>query len=148
NLTFQTDAKNQVIQMQYDNLNRLQSKIYPDGNKLTYQYDTGTYARGRLSQVTDQSGPQVFTYDKLGRLLSKTRTTGSTVYKTQMTYDDLGRETSVIYPNNNTVLNKFDGSLLKSVQDAQSGLQYANLSYSPVATGKIQSVTYGNNVVA
>jgi RHS repeat-associated protein len=148
NLILQTDANNQAIQMQYDALNRLQTKVYPDNTTLSYQYDTGNFANGRLSQVTDLSGSQAFTYDNLGRIAAKTRTINGLVYTTQMAYDDLGRETSVTYPNNNTVQNNYDGSFLKSVQDTQSGLVYALLTYDPIATGKLQSVVYGNQVTA
>src|SRR5262249_52333435 len=65
-----------------------------------------------------------------------------------MTYDDMGRETSVVYPNGNVVKNVYDGSFLNAVQDASGTTPYATLSYDPAAVGKLASVAYGNGVTA
>jgi len=146
NLLLQTDAKGQTIQMTYDRINRLASKIYPDSTTLTYQYDSGDFGKGRLSQVADLSGYQTFYYDNLGRVTQKARLMGSTTYYTQMSYDDTGRETSVTYPNGNTVQSYFDGVFLSSAQDVQNGTIYAAMKYDASAVGKISSIVYGSSI--
>jgi RHS repeat-associated protein len=148
NLKSQTDAKNQNLQMTYDPGNRLLTKSYPDGTSINDQYDTGNFAKGRLSQVTDLSGTQAFSYDNLGRVVQKARTVGGSNYVTQMAYDDLDRETSVTTPNNNSVQNNYNGGMLTSVKDPQSGTVYASLTYDNTAVGKLKTVGYGNGVNA
>jgi len=63
--------------MAYDALGRLRSKAYPDGTSLIPVTIRGISLQGRLSQVIDLSGTQVFSYDHLGRLIQKKRTIGS-----------------------------------------------------------------------
>jgi len=147
NLIKQTDAKNQAITMTYDRLGRIATKKYPDAKTITYTYDLGTYGKGRLYRVIDLSGTQIFSYDALGRVTQKARTISGVTYTTKMTYDRLGRETSVTYPNTKTVLNQYDGSMLKSVRSSTGTLTYATLDYDDAAIGKLKNLTFGNGMV-
>ncbi|MDD3470435.1 MAG: hypothetical protein PHE53_10745 [Thermoguttaceae bacterium] len=70
----------------------------------TYEYD----ALGRVVKTTapdpDASGTRVpvetsYTYDDAGRTLTTTTTSGTTSYTVTYTYDHLGRQTSVTYPD-------------------------------------------------
>jgi len=53
----QTDGKNQTITFQYDALNRLIYKFYPD-RTVTYAYDDPavSFSKGALTEVSDPSG--------------------------------------------------------------------------------------------
>jgi RHS repeat-associated protein len=148
NLIQQTDSKNQVIAMTYDAVSRRTFKIYPDSSTISYSYDSGQFAIGKISSATDLSGTQQFAYDNMGNVLSKTRTLNGNVYITSMTYDDLGRETSVVYPDSTTVNSVYDASLLSYVSAPNGGVTYAQLSYSTVAPAHVGSVAYGNGVTA
>ena len=148
NLLQQTDSKNQTITMTYDPLNRRTFKIYPDSTMISYFYDSGAFAQGKLSEVIDLSGTQQFAYDSVGNVLSTTRTIGATVYVTSMTYDALGRVTSLIYPDTATVNNIYDGSFPSYVQSVNGAVTYATLSYSTSAPAKVSNVLYGNGMNA
>jgi RHS repeat-associated protein len=148
NLIQQTDSKNQVVTMTYDPLNRRVYKVYPDSTTLSYFYDSGSFAKGKLSEVIDLSGSQQFTYDSEGNVLSKTRTLGGTVYITSMTYDALGRETTLTYPDQFKIRNVYDASALSVVQSTSGSVSYASLSYSTSAPMKISNVLYGNGMSA
>jgi RHS repeat-associated protein len=147
NLVQQTDAKSQVISMTYDALNRRTFKIYPDSTAISYSYDSGPYARGLLSEVVDPTGSLQLGYDIEGNILYKQRGLGSDVYVTSMTYDALGRETSLTYPDGSIVNESYDASALSSVQSS-GGQTYAILSYSTVTPTKISQVLYGNGMSA
>ena len=146
NLTQQTDAKSQVTQMSYDRLGRLAAKFYASGSSITYTYDSGSYAKGRLSRVVDLSGSQDFTYDNLGRVLEKTRVIDGHTYVTQTAYDGLGRDQSVTYPDGSVVASDYDGPSLRDVRDPASGVIYSSFTYDSTAVGKPQSVLLGNGL--
>jgi YD repeat-containing protein len=40
---------------------------------VTYTYDSGTNAKGKLTSLTDQAGTASYSYDVLGRLTGETR---------------------------------------------------------------------------
>src|SRR5260221_508782 len=63
-----------------------------------------------------------------------------------MTFDAMGRETSVTYPDGVTVKNAYDASVLSAVQSADGTLSYATLAYSAAVPGKLSSVLYGNGM--
>ncbi len=51
------------------------------GGSVALEYDNvaigGTYARGRLTRITDPSGSTSYVYDAKGRVLSKRQTVGA-----------------------------------------------------------------------
>lgn len=148
NLIQQTDSKNQAVTMTYDPLKRITFKVYPDSTTLAYFYDSGTFGKGRLSQVVDLSGSEQLAYDREGNVLSKTRTIGSGVFTTSMTYDALDRQTSGTYPDGIRIDDIYDGSVLSAVQSASAALSFATLTYSTAAPTKFGSVLYGNGMSA
>ena len=69
----------------YDELHRVTGKGYGAQScplatpVVTYAYDSGANAIGKLTSLTDQAGTASYTYDILGRLTAETRTlTGRT----------------------------------------------------------------------
>ncbi|MCI0649779.1 MAG: hypothetical protein L0346_33500, partial [Chloroflexi bacterium] len=116
NLTSQTDNKNQTIGFEYDELNRLTRKWWELGpysrNIATYQYDSGTYGRGRRTSMTalDYSNwPATFsnsaswTYDARGRVTQEQRIIstaeqGNKTYTFQFAYTEGDLMSSLVYP--------------------------------------------------
>jgi len=143
NLKTQKDAKNQTITFSYDALNRVTFKT---GMNVSYVYDqaTSTYPKGRLTTMTDASGSTNYFYDNLGRATRVVKTVDGTAYYTQTTYDGLGRISSMIYPDSETVSYGYDtgGNLILV---SGSGVNYAAYSnYN--ALGQPGTLTNGNGV--
>ncbi|HBU69586.1 MAG TPA: hypothetical protein DEE98_04295 [Elusimicrobia bacterium] len=149
NLISQMDANLQISTMTYDRLNRVISKTYPDQKNIIYGYDAPGYgySAGRLTKVNDLSGSTEFFYDKAGRNISKKRVIDGGVYVTSNTYDGLGRELSLAYPDNDRVYFAYDGAALRSAANDEAGtLKYATFDYDTALHGKLLKTTYGNNV--
>ncbi|HEY2390212.1 MAG TPA: RHS repeat-associated core domain-containing protein [Candidatus Angelobacter sp.] len=75
----QTGSATQMVSYCYDELHRVIGKGYgAQGCPLTspvvsYVYDSGANAKGKLTGLTDQAGTANYTYDLLGRLSTETR---------------------------------------------------------------------------
>jgi RHS repeat-associated protein len=80
----QTGSATQTISYCYDELHRVTGKAYSaqtcQGTQLpantavvTYNYDSGANAKGKLVSLTDQAGTASYTYDPLGRVASESR---------------------------------------------------------------------------
>lgn len=125
NLTWQKDGKGQENSLTYDRLSRIISKIYLINNinkgQIDYTYDTGSYGLGRLAKVTDLSGSTEFTYDKLGRVISTTKTINGRAdsYITTSEYNASGQQTRLTYPDSASIQYGYDtgGRLLKVEDD-------------------------------
>jgi RHS repeat-associated protein len=87
NLTRMTDRKGQITQYIYDTINRLTRMQDQDGRVTIYAYDLA----GNLAQISDtQSGEILMTYDVLDRLTEVVTPQGRVSY----TYDAIGRRMS------------------------------------------------------
>jgi RHS repeat-associated protein len=70
----------QTVSYCYDELHRVTGKGYGAQScplaspVVSYVYDSGTNAQGRLVSLTDQAGTATYAYDVLGRLSTETRT--------------------------------------------------------------------------
>lgn len=90
NTTIGTLQPTYVTQYTYDTFGRLQSMVYPDGEVLTYHYDSG----GLVDQITGVKGPNSYTYvrrleyDKFGSKAFKNYGNGVT---TSYSYNPLNR---------------------------------------------------------
>ena len=100
NLTRHTDARNVTVDYTYDALNRLTGIRYPNPDlDVTFTYDLGAHAIGRLTHMVDAQGTTEYRYDQRGHVISATRTAGSLVFTTGYTYDDIGRLATMRYPS-------------------------------------------------
>jgi YD repeat-containing protein len=76
----QTGSATQTVSYCYDELHRVKAKgcgaqSCPIGSPVvSYAYDAGANAKGKLVSLTDQAGSASYTYDPLGRLTTETRT--------------------------------------------------------------------------
>jgi RHS repeat-associated protein len=148
NLIAQTDARQCVTTLAYDELNRLTNKAFSGGINCTstdstihYYYDDYTspnlaytpglsYAVGQRTGITDGSGRTVWEYDLRGRktLESKSvldETTDLGTYVTQWTYNSADLVTSMTYPNSETVQNTYQA------QGALYGVGSQMMNYVP-----------------
>ena len=152
NLTKQIDAKGQSIWFQYDELNRKKQKdyatqkVYPSGD-VVYLYDVdSTFNRiGRLRRMQDATGSLEFRYDPIGRITRTDRVLDGVTYTTQLTYDGLGREATVVYPSGQTLSYTYSGPWVEKISEGSTVyVQYDKALYK--ATGQPGKSIFGNGV--
>ncbi|MBM3250058.1 MAG: hypothetical protein FJZ09_04340 [Candidatus Omnitrophica bacterium] len=143
NLKAQKDAKGQTINFDYDAINRLTRKTYPNASYITYAYDdtAKSYCRGRLSYVTDLSGRTDYYYDNLGRQVKLTRTVDGTAYTFERAYNALDQVTAIKYPDGETISYTYNkANLADNISGASTYI--SNVDYA--SGGQISRVNYGN----
>ena len=80
------------------------------------EYDGGNTptpaAVGELTRITDASGQTVYSYDSLGRKISKTQTIGTKTFTVGYSWGDSGsaldKLTAITYPSGNRVNYSYD----------------------------------------
>ncbi len=125
----QTGAVTQTLSYCYDPLHRVTGKAYSaqtcplTSPVVTYTYDVGANAKGKLTSLTDQPGSGAYSYDTLGRMSSETRVIN-------------GVSKSMSYDYN------LDGSI-KAIHYPSSAV----VTYTPDSAGRMLSATdTGNNI--
>ena len=150
NLTQQVDARSIVSDYTYDALNRLTGISYPAHatENVTYQYDIGANALGRLNQITDESGSTSYLYDDRGNVTQDQRIIDGTTYTTQYQYDLSDQITKTTYPS---------GREVDAIRDSQSRIERLTQTYNSVTQdliaasqfdgrGMREAVEYGNGL--
>ena len=110
-----------TTQYTYDNWGRLQTLVYPDGEVLTYRYDSG----GQLQQASGQKGS--FSYD----------------YVLRLEYDRFGQQALIETGNHvrTTYTYRPDNRRLENLQAGKGqGNPFQNLTYTYDNTGNILSL--------
>lgn len=153
----QTDARGITATYVYDALNRPLSVTYPNAaENVAYVYDTvnavcqsgETFAIGRLSKMTDESGDTEYCYDRFGNVARKAQTTGGQLRVVRYGYNKSNKLTNLVYP---------DGTQVDYVRDTQQRVKEVgvtadggtrqvlvkNAAYLPA--GPASSWQYGNN---
>jgi RHS repeat-associated protein len=97
------DAMGINVRYTYDILDRLQMIDFPADPDISYTYDQGPYAKGRLTGVNDPSGSTEFGYDERGRLVEKNSTVNGVDYLLSRSYSPGGRVNTVTYPTGRTI---------------------------------------------
>ena len=91
-----TDARGITTSYSYDALNRPVQISYSDASQgITYSYDQGENAIGRLTGFQDSSGATNYSYDQHGNIIQKQ----SGILTTSYSYDLLDRLIEVSYPS-------------------------------------------------
>ncbi len=154
NLKSMTDANGNTVDLNYDPLDRLTSRLEPEGQS-TWIYGSTSPNIGRLMQTTGH-GPvanrfvETYEYDGFGRPL-KTNTTvpgdAASPFVTERTYDALGRVQTLKYPGPDSfkVWNVYNGyGYLSQVRktDATGPLFWQANSLN--AAGQLTQQTQGN----
>jgi len=160
NLKKQIDAKNQAIGFDYDKLNRLEKKTYPDGTSVNYTYDeyslaSQQYGRGRRTNMTDASGSTHTKYDQRGRVREETKTISgggqTNTFTSTYAYDNLGRIKTATDADGEILGYGYDlagNPQALAIIDADGNplsQLVKNTAYN--ALGQIKTQDYGNNTV-
>jgi RHS repeat-associated protein len=114
-LVSQTDANGNTTSFAYDKLGRVTKNVTKEGT-LTYQYDVGNKAIGKINKEVGIGVTKEYTYDNYGRNSQVKTTIGDKVYTQKVVYDSLGRVSKTVEPNNITITNNYnDNGYLESI---------------------------------
>lgn len=97
NVQTSMDARSLTATNTFDALNRLSKTAYGD-ETLNFYYDQGTNGIGHLTSFTDASGQTSFTYDGLGRIVTKQQVVGGVALAVSYGYAN-GRMSSMTTPS-------------------------------------------------
>jgi RHS repeat-associated protein len=152
NVIQKTDANQVVTSYAYDDLGRLKTIQPGTDAAVNLVFDvppadcssSERNGKGRLAQMTDESGSTRYCFDRLGRLVRKVQTvvggttpSGGTTLTLGATYDNAGRLAAVTYPsgaiatylyNANGQINRVD---VKPTAAAPQVTLISNVSYLP-----------------
>jgi RHS repeat-associated protein len=147
-LATESKANGLVITYGWDALDRLRSRT-SGGVTETYNYDQGTYGKGRLTSIVDVTGQTTFTYNGAGELVQQVNTINGVSYTTTWDYDAAGRLRSLQYPTGLTIYYDWDAyGRVSRVRSSLSGT-WATLAdsflYQP-ATNRRYAWRFGNNL--
>ena len=150
-----TNALGEKVMTEYDELGRATDKLWYNANdkiddQVSYYYDQGKNAKGRLSSIKNNHARYDYKYDVVGSVRSqKTDITGD-IYVTEYNYDALGRPSTVVYPDENktTVKNVYDsmGDLVSIQKKKGDDWDFVANFGDYNALGKIGSTKYPNGV--
>ena len=136
NVVTSTDARGKITRYSYDLLNRLIKR-----GVITYAYDNGINAKGRLTSITDSTGSTSYAYDLHGRVVNKTQAIGTLSLVTQYVYDAVGRLSAMTYPSGAIINFSYDKDRLIAFKRGTEVL-LSNIKYS--AFGEVSNWLWGN----
>lgn len=149
NVLTSRDAKGQTSTYKYDILNRVTDVQFADGTAISYLYDVGPNAIGRLSRITDASGSIDYGYDEFGRVVSELRKIGADIYTTGYRYEPGGHLAALVYPSGRICEYTYDDAgriaTISSVKTDRRVILVSHVEYMPF--GGIRAVTFGNGSV-
>ena len=156
----------ETITNTYDALNRLTQTSYTGvaTPTATYAYDgvaptgctpappslTDSYPKGRRTAMCDGSGATSWSHDKMGRVLTETRTivgTSNVTKSVVYTYNLDGSVATVQYPGTNKIITYQPGGAGRplSAKDVAGGINYATgATYAPA--GALMTMVNGGTV--
>ena len=114
-----TDARGKTTTYIYDALDRVKTVAYSDGGTgITYNYDEGVNGVGHLTSFTDESGSTTLGYDGLGRVQTKSQTSGpaggqktfALTYTWGATGSATGKLQTIMYPSGATITYGYDAA--------------------------------------
>lgn len=138
NLLASTDAQGYQAVYTYDALNRLLGITYPEepAKNISYTYDHGpscNFCIGRIASISDSSGIIRFSYDFVGRIVSRTNIVeipnGQPLsLTTRFSYDAGGRPTGITHPNGETIT--YNWGAVDSFEDGEASLEPGDYIWS------------------
>jgi RHS repeat-associated protein len=145
----QTGSATQTVSFCYDALHRVIGKGYGAQScpltsaVVSYTYDSGANAKGKLISLTDQAGTASYTYDTLGRLSAETRSIAGVSKTTGYSYNLDGSVKTLTYPSNRVVTYTPDSAgRLVSASDANGTNYVISASYNP--DGSLKNLLNGS----
>lgn len=145
NLKTSTDARPVTSTYSYDALNRVTSAVQ-GSQTTTYTYDAGTNQKGRLTQLADPAATTSWSYDLLGRVLSKTQVTSNGNTKTiSYQYNAFGQLSQITTPSNKVIVYGYTNGKISSIT-INGTVLLNNVVYEPF--GPAGGWTWGNGTLA
>ena len=153
NLTEQTDARDCVINVEYDDLNRPEEKTYSGSGACNstpdvyFYYDSttgGNQGIGRRTSMAYGSDSKTWFYNTLGQVTNVTDTIDSTSYEMDFTFDAFGRPLTQTLPSSETLEFDYnDMGALTSVDGTDTYL--SDIHYT--ASGQVTDQQLGNGLI-
>lgn len=146
NLATSTDARSASANYTYDPLNRVTSIDYrksgASDQTIAISYDMGANGVGRLTSAGDATQSMAWSYDTLGRVISKTQTVGTLNLVVGYAYAD-GHVVSISLPSGNVLTYTYDnaGRPWTMVLNGSTTIA-SNVTYDPF--GPVTGWTWGN----
>lgn len=143
NLAASTDARGKTGVHSYDAKNRVTQIAYGD-QTLTFGYDNGPNGIGHLTSAGDANHSIAWSYDGLGRVVSKTQTVGagaSAVTKS-VSYGYGGDLTSLVTPSGQTITYGYTNGRITSIS-INGNLLLSQALYEPF--GPVSGWTWANS---
>jgi RHS repeat-associated protein len=143
-LISQTDAKNQIVSLEYDSLSRLVKRAEPEGVTI-WTYDTQPNGKGLLDSVSSYNfNKTAYTYDAFSRVSTYSQRIDSQIYTHSYTYDVLGRPATTVYPSGFSTTNVYNANgYLFQVKNTSTNAVYWTASKLN-AKDEVEEQTYGN----
>lgn len=149
-LIWQKDAKLQTVNMTYDVLGRMKTRVLPNGEGTdTWNYDTATNGKGKLANVSNPSATETYVYDTLGRIDSISTSIGGSIYTMSYTYDAYSRPLTLAYPITGfKIYHVYDsyGYLTEIRRDTATGFRYWKADTFDSAN-RLTKQTLGNSLI-
>ena len=152
-----TDARGVITNFAYDSLNRLTAVTYNTGTtgvpttpNMSYTYGTSTAAfnNGKLVTMSDGTGSETYTYDKMGRKVRVDKVLRGVTYTIGYAYNLAGETTQITYPSGRQVNTAYDGvgrlAGLSGTLNAVNTTYASGFGYNTAQ--QVTQFTYGNNV--
>ena len=143
NITSLTDGRGITATMTYDELERVETKTYPNSltgkiENVTYSYDGCAFGLGYLCARDDESGNYSYAYDAYGNLTQKSFTEiAGITYSTNYVYDDGDHVIQTTYPS---------GRVVDTVRDGVRRVQAISSTINGIAQDVISNTQYrGDN---
>lgn len=152
NLTQKITPRNHTINYVYDALNRPTSEDYTGvaGTEVTWGYDNCANGKGRVCGGTTSVTSYGRNYNPIGLLANETKTIDDTPYLTTYSYDRIGNQTDITYPDASAVTYTYaSGGSLNAIQQKDSAAgTWRNVVYSTEYSplGQETQIVYGNQV--
>jgi RHS repeat-associated protein len=145
----QTDAKGQIINFTYDQLGRIKTKVV-GGQTTTWYYDESGYgaSAGQLTRVVYPDGSDSLKWNNRGEQTEATRCVQGTCKTVQYTYDSLGRQKTISYPDGEVVTYGYDSfGNLASVSGYVTAMTWSSQGLTQIqfANGTTANYTYNAN---
>ncbi|MCZ7648076.1 MAG: hypothetical protein M5U26_22925 [Planctomycetota bacterium] len=141
-MAFRLDQKEELTEYEYDRVDRLIRRTYPDTSEDLFTYDKASRLTsaecGRYDTLVERA------YDDGGRMTSETLTVDATAYTTTSAYDAADRRTSITYPNGKVVAQTYTN------RDQFSNIKYDGSNVGTFAYDlgmRRTTLTFGNSKV-
>ena len=145
NLSTHTDARGAISGFTYDPLNRVTTVTYSRAGTtdqtVTFTYDTARNGIGRLTGAADANHVLSWSYDAVGRVISKSQTIGGVTKSVGYTYTS-GDLTTVTTPSGQTVAYAYNANHQIASVTVNTSPVLTAVTYEPL--GPVNGWTWGN----